>query len=248
MATNRFQTINDIVNHVAVEVGMTQVASVFSSADPAFRQLTTLLTTCVQELMEMYDWQILTRSYAYTTGVGETGDLALPSDFDSMIPQTGWERSENGPLIGPLSAQDWTYLLGRDLVGSTIYASFRLDQNQFRIFPNDPMPEGLSINFEYISRNLIQIASAPTTYTDTASMDADVVMFSPHMIRSMLKMKFLDAKGFDSTKASDAFWSAFEANTGKDNSAPILNGGGPRPLVPYLDAYRNTPDTNFGRG
>jgi len=247
MATSRFQSINDIVNHVAVEVGMTKVVDVFSSADPAFVQLTTLLTTCVQELMEMYDWQILTRSYSYTTGVGETGDLALPSDFDAMIPQTGWERSENVPLIGPLSAQDWTYLLGRDLVGSTIYASFRLDQNQFRIFPNDPMPAGLNINFEYTSRNLIQIAAAPTTYTDTATTGADVVMFSPHMIRSMLKMKFLEAKGFDSMKASDSFWAAFQANTGKDNSAPILTAGGFRGMVPYLDAYRNIGDSGYGR-
>jgi len=247
MATSRFQSINDIVNHVAVELGLTRVTNVFSSADPAFIQLTYLLTTCVQDLLDLYNWQILTRTFQYTTGVGETGDLALPDDFERMINQTGWERSENVPLIGPLSAQDWTYLLGRDLVGSTIYASFRFDQNQFRIFPNDPMPEGLNINFEYISRNLIKIASAPTTYTDTALTGADIVMFSPHMIRSMLKMKFLDAKGFDSTKASDAFWAAFESHTGSDKSAGILNAGGPRPAIPYIDAFRNTPDTGFGR-
>ena len=63
----------------------------------------------------------------------------------------------------------------------------------------------------------------------------------------MLKMKFLEAKGFDSTKASDSFWAAFQANTGKDNSAPILTAGGFRGMVPYLDAYRNIGDSGYGQ-
>ena len=248
MATNRFDTVNNIVNHVAVETGLNPVADVFSSGDPSFQQLTYLLTTCVQELMEMYPWQILTREFQYTTGAGEVGELELPSDFGYMIPQTGWERAENVPLIGALSAQDWTYLLGRDLVGSTIYASFRFDQNKFYIFPNDPMPEGLDINFEYISRNLIQIATTnPAQYTDEAVSTGDTVMFPPHLIRMMLKMKFLDAKGFDSQKATDQFYQAIYSWMGKDNTGSILSAGSNRHWFPYLDAYRNTPDTGFGR-
>ena len=114
MAVSRFESVNEIVNHVAVEVGLVPVTDVFASNDTAFTQLTYILTTCVQELLEQYDWQILTRSYQYTTGVGETDPLVLPADFGYMIPQTGWERAENVPLLGPLSPQNWTYLLGRD--------------------------------------------------------------------------------------------------------------------------------------
>ena len=223
MAVERYITNNDIINRVAVEVGLTPVADVFSTEDPAFRQLIYLLTTCVQELMMLYPWQMLVREYQHTTGPAESGDLDLPADFSYMIPQTGWERSENVPLIGPLSAQDWTYLLGRDLVGSTIYASFRFDQGKFRIFPNDPVPEGLSINFEYISRNVIAIAAtSPQEYTDEAKQAADVPAFPPHLITRMLKMKFLEAKGFDSQKSTDDYNLALNSFMGKDNSAPIL--------------------------
>ena len=247
MAVNRFQSNNDIINRVAVEVGLTPVSDVFATDDPAFRQLIFLLTSSVQELMEVYNWQILVREFQHTTVEGESGDLPLPADFGYMIPQTGWERSENVPLIGPLSPQDWTYLLGRDLVGSTIYASFRFDQNLFRIFPNDPMPAGLDINFEYISRNLIAIAATdPQEFTDEAIQPADIPLFPPNLIRAMLKMKFLEAKGFDSQKATDDYNLALNGWMGKDNSAAILTAARSSGWYPYLDIYRNSPDTGYG--
>ena len=245
MAVNRFISVNDIVNRVAVEVGLSPVSDVFSSGDPAFRQLTYLLTTSVQELLEMYPWQILTREFQKTTEVDEVGIIDLPADFAYMIDQTGWERNENVPLIGPLSAQDWTYLLGRDLVGSTIYASFRFDQNKLFIFPNNPMPANLDINFEYISRNLI-LEVPDGTYTDEAVAPGDIPQFPPHLITRFLKVKFLEAKGFDSQKANDSFWQAFYSWSGKDNSAPILNVSRWMRGYPYLNGYSNLPDTGYG--
>lgn len=247
MAINRFISVNEICNRVAIEVGLTPVADVFATGDPAFRQLTFLLTTAVQELMEMYPWQALTREFKLETGEDEEGIFDLPNDFGYMIDQTGWERSENVPLMGPLSAQDWTYLLGRDLVGSTIYASFRLNDNKLWIFPNDPVPPSLDINFEYISRNLIEkAATQPPEYEDEAIAPADIVLFPPILITRFLKAKFLEAKGFDSQKAEDAFWRSFESWKGKDNSAAILNAGRQFRGFPYLDMYRNTPDQGYG--
>jgi len=247
MPVNRFITNNDIINRVAVEVGLDPVNDTFSTDDPAFRQLGYLLTASAQELLEVYPWQVLTRSYQYTTVANESGILDLPSDFAYMIEQTGWERSQNVPLIGPLSAQEWTYLLGRDLVGSTIYASFRFDQNKFTIFPNDPMPAGLNINFEYISRNLFQeVGTNPITYSDEALSPTDVSLFPPNLITRLLKVKFLEAKGFDSQKATDAYNMALDVWSGKDNSAPTLRASGASCNFPYLNIYDNFPDTKYG--
>lgn len=245
MAIQRLISTNEIVNRVAVEIGLTPVVDVFAVDDPVFKQLTYLLTTAAQELMEMYPWQILTREYQKVTVEGESGDLPLPDDFGYMIPQTGWERSSNVPLIGPLSAQDWTYLLGRDLVGSTIYASFRFDQGLLRIFPNDPMPAGLDINFEYISRNLFAEVEDPGTYSDDAVTATGLSQFSPNLITRLLKVKILEAKGFDSQKAQDGFLLALDSWTGKDNSAPILTAARTRSSYPYLDGY-NVPATKYG--
>ena len=249
MATQRYQSVNDAMNQVAVEAGLAPVPDALSSSDAAFIQLRYLLNSSLQELMEMYPWQILTRQFQHTTTVGEEGKLDLPSDFAYMIDQTGWDRSNNVPLAGPLSAQDWTYLLGRDLVGSTIYATFRFDQNQLWIFPQDPMPSGLDINFEYISRNFIQLAGVtPTEYSDTIETSADVILFPPQLVTRLLKVKFLEAKGFSTDKAQDAFWQSFGSWSGKDGGAAILSAGsGSRTGgIPYLNGFYNTPDTGFG--
>lgn len=245
MATSRYNTVNQIVNAVAVQVGLTAVTDVFATSDPAFAQLTSLLTGGLQTLLEDYEWQNLVREHQITTVLGDTGIYALPSDFAYMIDQTGWERSENVPLIGPVSAQEWTYLLGRDLVSSTIYASFRFDQNALYIFPNNPVIAGLDINFEYISRNLIQIAAAPTTYTDEATTAADIVMFPPNLVRNQLKMLFLAAKGFDNSAATQDFNRSIEAWMGRDKGAPILSASRFR-RGNLLNGFRNTPDTGYG--
>jgi len=244
MAVSRYLSNNDIINRVAVEVGLSPETDVFASSDPAFRQLIYLLTAAAQELLELYPWQILTRTFQYTTVANESGDLILPADFAYMLDQTGLERSQNVPLIGPLSAQEWTYLLGRDLVGSTIYASFRFDQGEFKIFPNDPMPAGLDINFEYISRNLFNDVGGG--FSDTALAATSTSVFPPNLITRLLKKMFLEAKGFDAQKATDSYNLAFEAWTGRDNSAPILNAGRGGQYFPYLNVQRNLPDTGFG--
>ena len=245
---SRFITNNEVINRVAVEVGLTPQSDVFSNDDPAFTQLQYLLTTSCQELMEMYPWQILTRSFQLTTTLDQIGKLKLPDDFAYMIDQTGWERKENVPLIGPLSAQDWAYLLGRDLVGSTIYASFRYNENELWIFPQNPMPVDLDINFDYISRNLFLDGDSggTPTYSDTANVASDVPQFPPHLITRFLKVKFLEAKGFDSQKAEDNFWQSFYSWSGKDNSAAILNAGRWMQGYPYLNGYSNLPDTGYG--
>jgi len=109
------------------------------------------------------------------------------------------------------------------------------------------MPQGLDINFEYTSRNFIQQAGViPVEYSDTIITSADTVLFPPQLIQRLLKVKFLEAKGFDSQKAEDNFWQSFNSWTGKDNSAPILSTGNGFRGVPYLNGFYNTPDSRFG--
>lgn len=240
----RYITAADIVNRAAVEVGLVPSADVFAETNPAFVQLRNLLNTCGQDLVEAYPWEVLRREHSIvTSNPPDTGDYPLPSDFAYMIPQTGWERSENVPLGGPLSPQQWAYLLGRDLVSYTIYASFRIMEDQFSIFPQPP-PDGLDIHFEYISRNWVQ-ETGGGAYGDTATVNSDLIWFKPIMMVQYLRFKFLEAKGFDSSGALGAFEKAFEQATGGNKSAPILNAGARAAGIHYLD-FRNIPNTNYG--
>jgi len=112
-------TANDIMNRVAAEVGLEPVEDPWGSSQPEFRQMGYLLNIAGEELCQLYQWEFLMREHQVTTQSADTGDYPLPDDFLYMINQTGWERAENVPLFGPLSPQDWQYLLGRDLVSHT---------------------------------------------------------------------------------------------------------------------------------
>ena len=237
--------MNDLLNRVASEVGLTPVADPWADQSQHFQQMRYLAQTCGEELTLAHAWEQQVRSHSIQTNALDTGNYELPDDFLQMLDQIGWERAENVPLFGPLSAQDWTYLIGRDLVSHTIYASFRIKEGKFSIFPQPP-PDGLDINFEYQSKNWVSDGGNPATLTDTLTSGSEIILFDRTMVSRHLKLKWLEAKGFDSTKPQDDFNQAFNFITGKDKGAEIISAGRNSRSFPYLDSRYNTPDKGFG--
>ena len=245
MTANLRATANDILNRVAAEVGLEPVSDPYGSTKQEFRQMTYLLNIAGEELSQLYPWEFLTHDHQVTTLSTDSGDYPLPDDFLYMLNQTGWERSENVPLFGPLSPQDWQYLLGRDLVSHTIYASFRIQQGLFTIFPQPP-PDGLDIHFEYIARNWV-IDSTDQSLIDKVKVGSDTPLFDRTLLSRLVKVKFLEAKGLDTTKAQGDVNQMFQMLTSHDKGAGILTAGCNSRGFPYLSAYGNTPDTGYGR-
>lgn len=241
----RLSIANDIINRVAVEVGLLKVSDPLSSVDETFIQLSELLNAAGQELVELWPWQILVKPFQVVTQDTDTGTYDLPDDFSYMIDQTGWEHSSRVAIGGPLSAQDWTYLAGRDLISQSIYASFRLVDNKFDIYPQDPVPAGLDINFEYISRNWVQ-EQGTGDRKDLVTVGSDVVMYEPILIIKFLKVKWLQTKGFDTTAAVTELENVWGSRTGKDAGASILSASNNSRGFPYLHPYYNTSDTGYG--
>lgn len=237
--------MNDLLNRVAAEVGLTPVADPWADQSQHFLQMRYLLQTAGEELTLAHPWEWQLASHNILTQAAETGNYDLPDDFLQMIDQTGWERNSNVPLLGPLSPQDWTYLLGRDLVSSTIYASFRLKEGKFSLFPQPP-PAGLDVNFEYQSKNWVSDGQPTPTLTDTVVSGSEVTLFDRTLISRYLKLKWLESKGFDTTKPQDDFNLVFGSLTGKDKGGEILSAGRYQRSFPYLDARQSTPDSGFG--
>lgn len=241
----RYDTAANVINLAASECGLTAVADPYTSLDPAFIQLKNLLTQAGREMIALHDWQRLIKTHTITTVVPpDTGDYDLPADFGRMIDQTGWTPTNRLPLGGPLSPQDWTYLVNTNLASSTVYVSFRQAQGQFKVLPQPP-PTGIVMNFEYISRYWVATAAAPTVLAKDAPTAADdVILYEPILITKFLKLRFLEAKGFDTVAASKQFEVAFMQWTGNDISAPTLSMARLR-VFPYLN-WRNVPETNYG--
>jgi hypothetical protein len=138
----RYIAANDIINQVCMETGLVTNTDPVASTEDTYIQLTALLTSAGQELVEMHPWQALRSVYSITTT--NTGSYPLPDDFCYMIDQTGWNRSSRFPVAGPLSGQQWSFLEGVGLTQTPLYATFRLMDSTFNLLPNPP-PNGVNI-------------------------------------------------------------------------------------------------------
>jgi len=249
---NRFQTAGEIINRAAVLVGLSPVVDPFASPDPAFQQLTYLLNECGQEMVGDNHWQKLVRREEFTTQPGDTGIYDLPADFSYMIDQTGWQQGEPGaayPLLGPATAQIWSYLLASQLYTVTIYAWFRELDGKLQLWPQPP-PVGIPIAYEYVSRAWATEGNSDPlnpTPTDNCSSSSDMVLYEPVLMVKKLKLAFLQAKGFDTVKAQDEYNKALDQWIAKNKPAPVLSlNSGHGYGFRFLNAYTNVPETGFG--
>lgn len=226
-------TANTILNRVAAEVGLDQADNPFESTDKSFIQMKTLLNIAGDELADLWNWQFLIKEHSITTVVpGDDGDYDFPSNYLRMVNQTHWETTNQRPLIGPLSPQEWQYLTNCD-VTSALDVSFRLRDGNFSIFPQPP-ENGLIITFEYISRNWVLDSTTGTTYVSSCTLGADTPLYDRTLLSRMLKVKWLEAKNFDTTKAQADLDQAFAMLTQSDKGAPVLSAGGRRGMY-FID-------------
>lgn len=238
---------SEILNRVAAEVGIAPVTAPLESQDPTFIKLRYLLNTAGEELMQAFPWEQLIRSHTITTQAGDTGVYDLPDDYGYITNDSAWDNTNHIRLGGPLSASEWTFLKGRDLASNTLYTSFRIAQNNFNVYPIPPS-DGLNLSFEYITTGWVLDESTDPTrpvYKSEVTLPSDIPLFDKTLITRALKVKYLEAGGFDTTKAQADYNQIFDFLTSKDKGAGVLNVGGSRGGVRLLNAY-NTPDTGFG--
>lgn len=200
-----------------------------------------LLNISGEELSQNYPWAFLCKEHTFTTTTATA--YSLPTDFLYILNQSGWDRSNDRPLYGPLSSQDWSRLTGQDLSDSMWSVGFRISEGTFNMLPS-PMTSGLNIAYEYVSRNWVLDATDGVSYIDAVGEGADTPQFDRTLLSRFLKVKFLEAKGFDSSKAQADLNQSFALITAREAGAPILNAGRTGGF-PYLGAH-SVADTGFG--
>ena len=88
---NRIKQANDIILEVAVECGLPKITDPFSSADPQYQRLITLLNLSGNSLLDTYQWARLINRFDYDgTGfavltLNEVGHLpSYPQSLDEL--------------------------------------------------------------------------------------------------------------------------------------------------------------------
>lgn len=233
-------TAGNIINTVAVEVGLDEASDPYASTDRNFVRLRTLLRSVGHELWLSRDWEALTKEASYT-GDGASTLFNLPADFGRMKDGSGWNRTNSQPLDGPLSSQQWQYLQAWTSI-SDIEVMFRITQNRMQFYA--AIPTGEVVYHDYISRYWVASdgAASPDKMQPTAS--SDLVMLEPLAVMRLLKVKWLEAIGEDSTAARQEFAIAYQGAAANE-PAPVLHLGGPRIKGRFINGA-NVPDTGYG--
>ena len=165
---------------------------------------------------------------------------AFPDDYDAIVPRTQWDKSKHWEMLGPEDAQQWEWLLsGYNATGPRI--RWRLYGNYFQIWPGFSNAE--SLGYEYRSNGWA--LSAGGTVKTSFTVDTDTCIYPDRVMVLMTKLKYFQAKGFDTTALYRDYLTELETCIAQDTSAANLSFA-PRPGN-ILIGYDNIPDSGYGR-
>lgn len=214
----------------------------FAETDPNVVQALELLNDLGAELVGKVN-KHLRRKYTFTTS-GSALSYGLPADYMETVDGTGWDLSNTMPLDGAVSAQYAAFVEAWN--GSAVVnIPYRIQGNRLT-FPVDP-GDGKSISFEYVSNYWVQTAasgSGPDSHHVTLS--TDYVLYDPTLIVRGLKLRFLEAKGFDTLKAQEQFNERLEYVKGTNTGGRRLSTTGPRSRFNFIGSD-NAPDQGLGQ-
>lgn len=162
----------------------------------------------------------------------------LPSDYDSIVPRTQWDKSKHWEMLGPEDPQQWEWLLsGYISTGPRI--RWRLLGSYFQIWPGFSNQEFLG--FEYRSKGWALSASG--TVKNSFTVDTDTCIYPDRLMVNMTKLKYFEGKGFDTTAMYRNYMKELDSAKALDMSSANLSFA-PRPGTTLI-GWENIPDGNY---
>lgn len=220
-------TLLSIIQDACAETGAVGTpTAVISNQDETVSRMLALIKREGEDLVRT-NWTVLQRLHTFVTVDGQS-EYVLPSDYGRMISDTGWDRSNYEPLMGPINPQRWqeikSGLLGSGVVGRR-YRIARATTGIARKFYLDPTPDsssaGQTLAFEYIST--FYCAAADGTPKATWSVDTDVPVCDEELFRKGLIVRFKRSVGLDFASDADEYADMLAVKKAEDRPAPTLS-------------------------
>ena len=164
---------------------------------------------------------------------------ALPSDYDAIVPRTMWDKSKHWEMLGPEDAQQWEWLLS-GFIATGPRIRWRLYGDYFQIWPGNSSAEYLG--FEYRSKGWARAADG--TVKNSFTVDTDTCIYPDRLIVLNTKLKYWEAKGFDTQAIYRDYLTELETAMAQDVSGANLSFA-PRPGS-VLIGWDNLPDSGYG--
>ena len=233
-------TLLSICQNVADFTGFERPTSVISNTDPIARQLLALAQREGKQLMRVSDWAILKKEHTFSTSSG-TAAYALPSDFDRLVLETSYNRSDNDILTGPISSSEYQLVNhGMATTGTTEKFRLKAASNALK-FELDPTPSSTqTIGFEYVSTQFCQSSGGSGQAVWTA--DTDTGILDETNMEMGITWRFQAAHGLDYAESYRQYQLEVRQAIARNGSAPILQLDDARKLI--VGPYQT--DGNYG--
>jgi hypothetical protein len=164
-----------------------------------------------------------------------------PADFDRPIDRTHWDKSKHWEMLGPSTPQQQEWLRsGYISTGPRI--RFWMKGGYFQIWP--PLGSTESLEYEYLSKYWVLATGATAISKSAFSVDTDTCIFPDPLIEALIRLKYFEVKGFDTTALKLDYDAQLDIAKAADGGSPTLSMA-PR-ISTVLIGWENIPDSNYG--
>jgi len=210
-------TLLELIKKQSIRSGLGNINTVTGSTDNRVLQLMGLLEEEGIDLAQRHTWQCLTQEVTFTTTATESqGSLSiLAPGFKFIKNSTIWDRTDQLPIIGPLSDKEWQSLKARTNTGPRYQYRIRGDE-----LLSNPIPAaGHTWAFEFQSSNWI-LDPDGITKKSSFTNDNDTFLLPDNILLLGLRWRWLAEKGFNYSEV----FNMYEAQI---NDAMARDGGKP---------------------
>ena len=166
--------------------------------------------------------------------------FAPPTGFDRLVDRTQWDKSKHWEMLGPETAQQREWLRsGYISTGPRI--RYWMMGGYFQIWPALGSTESLS--YEYVSKYWIQATTVVTPSKQAFTVDTDTCIFPDQLMRTLIKLRYFEIKGFDTTALYRDYQMQLDLAKAHDAGSPTLS------MAPNLSSvligWSNIPDSGY---
>jgi hypothetical protein len=237
-------TLLEILQSVAKQIPVAVPTLAVGSSDDTAQALLAAATWTAKHLHRIHDWSVLTKEHTFTT-LATVASAALPADFDRLVTDSAWDRSDFDRLQGALSPQDWQLLKSGNLSTAFTVTSFRLKPvaGLLKVFL-DPTPTATSnLVFEYISTQWAQ-AQGGSPQSDWLA-DTDSPILDPHLIELGTLARELRRLGMSYDEEAFEFERMLGLRIANDGAVAKTLSILPRTFGPAFLSTGSIPDGNW---
>jgi hypothetical protein len=229
-----------IIQRVSAEVGIPVSAAPFSSTDTNQSLLIQLLNGAGLELANFYEWPSLDKKWTIDTTIdGTSGTYPLPADFGWAHSGTFWNETQSRPIGGPLTPTEWAAARSSWAVGAgPLTEVCRQFGSNLEMLPV-PLAASTTLSVEYSSTSWVRRAAG--TLVALVTLADDTVLIDSIVVSRLVKLRFLEAKGMNTTTALPEFQTALSDAMYRPLGAPTLSLNGHR-----ANPFPNIPESGFG--